>query len=328
MTSQDELRKFYEGDEWAGLYDRNPDHGYPTEYIDAGGVSIPLFHGRVPLSFWLKAPVPLPSLPITFWGSPVTDLFPFFEGPPGDSAKAAVKRAENKGSWAIIVKDLPSGSPLEEALLKEGFIPVDNDPIWYTPVYESMEAFLKTLSKGRRKGLEGRWKKFSREVSVRPATPEDLEFMKKSYDNVRERSEMRLESLTGDFLSSAMQSDKCRTFIFEKGSVPFAFVMLWENDGIWFDKYMGTDETNYREVSFYSMSILYLMGIAPANGINLYVAGQGSGKDKEGLGFRKIDVRLWIKPLVLRPVLSLILRRFMKVHGGRVFGGLPAGEGA
>lgn len=327
MISPEELRAYYEGDDWTALYDDNPDPGYISERIESGGVTLPLFHGRISLSFWLKAPFPLPSIPVSFWGSPVTDLFPFCGGPFEDCVKLAVSRARKKKSWALIVKDLLSGDPLEDSLSKEGFVPVENDPVWYMPVYKDLNEFLKSLSKGRRKGLEGRWKRFTREVSVRQALEADLFFIKKSYDNVRARSEMRLESLTADFFSAALKKPSCRIFIFEKESVPFAFIMLWKKDGVWFDKYMGTDDTVYREVSFYSMSILHLMGMAPAHGIKIYMAGQGCGKDKEGLGFSKIGVRLWIKPLILNPVLTPIIKRFMKVHNKRVFGAVPVEEG-
>ncbi|MBI5587894.1 MAG: GNAT family N-acetyltransferase [Deltaproteobacteria bacterium] len=322
MTRDEFLSSLFEGPEWMELYRRNPDPSFPVDEESAGA---PLFHGRISLSFWLKTPFPLPSAPVSFAGSPVTDLFPPSGALSHGHGKAlvgeAVKRSLKKRSWALVVKDLPKGDPLEEHLGDEGFVPVENDPIWHTAVCGDLKEFLGRLSKGRRRGLEGRWKRFKKEVSVRAASPSDTDFIKKSYDNVRNRSEMRLEELSRGFFSSALTHPSCRVFMFEKDDRPFAFVMLWQKGSTWFDKYMGTDESVYREVSFYSMSILHLLSIAPEYGVTHYVAGQGCGKDKEGLGLERVDVRLWVKPLVLGFVLAPLLKRFMKIHGERIHAG-------
>lgn len=323
MVSKETLiRSFYEGFEWEGLYDKNPDPLFLPANIKVKGSELPLFKGKIRLSFWLGTSFPLPSIPLTFWGSPVTDLFPLCplnEGEGKEAVKEVVKKAVRDRSWAVVVKDLPVGDPLEKALMDEGFIPVEHDPIWHTPVYDDLKTYLGRLSKGRRRGLEGRWKKFDQNVKVRPATVEDADFIKKSYDTVWMRAEMRLERLTKEFFVSSLAHPSCRFFIFEKDGSPFAFVMLWQKGNIWFDKYMGTDGSVYREVSFYSMSLLYLLKTAPSYGVEWYVAGQGAGRDKEGLGLERIDVRLWIKPLVLRFIVSPVLKRFMKKHYERVY---------
>lgn len=320
-TARPPIKSLFEGEGLMELYGRNPDPLFLPERLDKNGFTTALFHGKVPLAKWLKSPVPLPSIPVTFWGSPVTDIFPQM----GDMAdakaavEAVVKDAAGNGSWAVVVKDLPEGDPLENHLMEEGFVPVEHDPIWYTPVHDTLDEHLKTLSKGRRRGLEGRWKKFSKSVCVRPASLEDSGFIKKAYDNVRTRSGMQLEELTEGFFSGAIAHPSCKVFIFEREGAPFAFLMLWRKDDIWFDKYMGTEGIVHREVSFYSMSILYLLNLAPSHGIRMYVAGQGCGDDKKGLGLSRVDVRLWIKPLLFRSLLSPVLKRFMKAHQERIY---------
>lgn len=317
---------FYEGTDWLDLYKKNPDPCFIPMNLAISGHDLDLFHGRIPLSFWLKAPIPLPSVPVTFWGSPVTDLFP----PASDSIvlrknealeliHGVVSTALQNHSWAVVVKDLPEGHPLGQSLAEAGFTPIDHDPIWYMPVPDTLQAYLNGLSKGRRRGLEGRWRKFFKYVHVRPAEKSDTGFIKDSYDVVRMRSPLRLERLTADFFSNSLLHPRCKLLIFEEGKRPFAFLMIWQKDNMWFDKYMGTDTSTYRKFSFYSMSILYLLQLASSHGIKTYIAGQGSGMEKAELGFKGINVKLWVKPLALRFLADPILKRFIHEHDKRIY---------
>ncbi len=324
MHNETLIMPLFEGVDWIELYSRNSDPFFVPEKVEINGHILPLFHGKISLSFWLKTTIPLPSIAVTFWGSPITDLFPLRNKILNDSDEAeavetVIQKAVERKSWAVVVKDLPIGDPLEKTLMESGFIPVEHDPVWYMPVHKDLQTCLNGLSKGRRRGIEGRWKKFNKLVSVRTAVMNDAEFIKNSYDMIWQKSDMRLEKLTKGFFAEALAHPSSKVFIFERDGMPFGFIMLWQNGSIWFDKYMGTDSSIYREVSFYSMSILYLLKIAPSYGVNLYVAGQGCGKDKEGLGFKPIYVRLWIKPLFLTHILSPMLKRFIKVHSNRIF---------
>jgi hypothetical protein len=314
---------FFEGNDLMGLYRLNPDPLFAPGDLRVGGHQVPLFSGKIRLSFWLGSPLPLPSIPVSFMGSPVTDIFPSTIPEDASAAPDILRCVENgavrDGSWAIIVKDLPSGHFLEQALSRAGFISIIHEPIWYCQVPESLTAFYAGLSKGRRRGLEGRLRKFNKHVRVRPAQDTDLDFVKNSYDTLWLRSNMRLEKLPRSFFSAALFHPACKTLIFEKNSKPFAFQLLWQKDDIWFDKYIGTDAAVYREYSFYSMSMLHLINIAPACGIKWYIAGQGSGKDKAGLGFKRFDVNLWIKPLALKLISPYLVRRFSQMHNKRIY---------
>jgi hypothetical protein len=314
---------FFEGNELMELYRLNPDPLFAPRELRAGDQQVPFFNGKIRLSFWLGSPLPLPSIPVSFLGSPVTDVFPstipeHVSGAP-DIIRCVENAAVTSGSWAIIVKDLPAGHFLEQALSKTGFIPVIHEPIWYCQAPESLDAFLAGLSKGRRRGLEGRLRKFSKDVRVRPALVSDLDFVKNSYDTVWQRSDMRLEKLPRSFFGAALYHPACKIFIFEKDGAPFSFQLLWQKGDIWFDKYIGTDAAVYREYSFYSMSMLHLLDIASSCGIKWYVAGQGSGKDKAGLGFKRLSVNLWIKPLVLKRISPTVMRRFSQMHNKRIY---------
>ncbi len=314
---------FFEGDDWLELYRLNPDPLFAPEDLRVGGHHVPLFNGKIQLSFWLGSSLPLPAIPVSFMGSPVTDLFP--STIPEDACAAAdiitgvEHAAVRSGSWAIIVKDLPAGHFLEQALSKAGFISIAHEPIWYGQVPDSLTAFLSGLSKGRRRGLEGRLRKFNKHVRIRPARDADLDFIKKSYDRLWRRSHMRLEHLTRIFFSAVLNHPACKILIFEKSGIPFAFQLIWQKDDVWFDKYIGTDAALYREYSFYSMSMLHLIDLAPACGIKWYIAGQGSGKDKAGIGFNHLKVNLWIKPLALKLVAPYLMKRFAQMHNKRIY---------
>ena len=184
---------------------------------------------------------------------------------------------------------------------------------------KAFTAFLAGLSKGRRRGLEGSLRKFSKHVSVRPAREADLDFVKNSYDTIWRRSDMRLEQLPRGFFGAALCNPACTILLYEKNNTPFAFQMLWQKNDVWFDKYIGTDTAVFREYSFYSMSMLHVLDIARDRGINWYVAGQGSGKDKAALGFKRLDVNLWIKPLVLKHISPYLMRRFSRLHNKRIY---------
>jgi Acetyltransferase (GNAT) domain len=314
---------FFEGNDLMELYRLNPDPLFAPRDLRAGEHQVPLFSGKIRLSFWIGSLLPLPSVPVSFMGSPVTDLFPATIPEEASAASDIIRCAEQAairdGSWAVIVKDLPAGHFLEQALSREGFIPIAHEPIWYCKAPASLDAFLAGLSKGRRRGLEGSLRKFSKQVRVRPAQEADLDFVKKSYDTLWSRATMRLEQLPRSFFAAALFHPACNILIFEANGAPFAFDLLWQKDDIWFDKYIGTDAAVYKEYSFYSMSMLYLIDIAPSRGIKWYVAGQGSGKDKEGLGFKHLDVNLWIKPLVLKRISPHVVRRFSQLHNTRVY---------
>lgn len=316
---------FYEGEDWLNIYKTNPDPSFVHIDLELRDKHIPLFCGRIPLNFWLGISAPLPSIPVTFWGSPVTDLFPFKcdnaldKGIVPDIVNGVVDAALHNRSWAAVVKDLPAGHLLEQSLSGAGFIPVDHDPIWYMPVPDSLQTYLQGLSTGRKRGIEGRWRRFRQNVTTRPATKNDIDFIKYSYETVWVRSKMRLERLTSGFFSNSLLHPNCSIFIFERDKTPFAFAMLWQYKDIWFDKYIGTDNAIYKEVSFYSMSILHLLDIAPYHGIKWYVAGQGTGQEKAGLGFSSIPVKLWIKPLLLDFIASPLISRFMRAHNKRIY---------
>lgn len=315
---------FFEGADWLGIYKKSPDPSFSTLDLEIRGQEIPLFYGKIPLSFWLNIQAPLLSIPVAFWGSPVTDLFPrngsiFSRAMANDIISGVADAAIQKRLWAIIVKDLPEGHYLEQPLAESGFISINHDPIWYMPIPHTLQTYLNGLSKGRRRGLEGRWKKFKQQVVVRSAIKEDLDFIRVSYKKVWMRSKMRLERLSADFFSNCLLHPDCRILIFERDKAPFAFVMLWQKDDIWFDKYIGTDDVIYKDVSFYSVSILYLLDIAPHYGIKWYVAGQGAGEEKAGLGFASIGVNLWVKPLLFNFIATPVIKRFMQAHNKRIY---------
>ncbi len=312
----------FEGTEMLELYQQNPDPLFPARWVGESSGEIPAFHGRIPLSSWLGVPFPLPSFPVSFMGSPVTDLFPAVanNGPAAsDLVKAMEHAAAADRSWVVIVKDLPVGHFLEPGLRDRGFVPINHDPIWYRAVPDSLDDLLRTLSKGRRRGLEGRIRKFKRDVRVRTAELGDIDFIGHCYEKIWSRAGMRLEKLTTGFFSAAIRHPACRLLVFEQGNLPFAFQMLWQKDGVLFDKYIGSDDLISREYSFYSMSMLHVLEEAAARGIAWYVAGQGSGKDKAGLGFEMIRVNLWIKPLVLRWIAPHLLGRFSRMHVSRIY---------
>jgi Acetyltransferase (GNAT) domain len=313
----------FEGSDLMELYQLNPDPLFAPRNLRIGEQSVPLFQGRIRLSSWVGSPVPLPLIPVCFLGSPVTDVFPATMTEDGSTASDTIRFVEEAavrdGSWAIIVKDLPAGHFLEQTLFKAGFQSTIHEPVWYCQAPESLTVFLSGLSRGRRRGLEGSLRKFRKHVSVRPARDADLDFVKNSYDTLWQRSDMRLEQLPRRFFAAALSHPSCLIYIFEANGTSFAFDLLWQKEDIWFDKYIGTDTTAYREYSFYSMSMLHMLDIASARGIKWYVAGQGSGKDKAGLGFKRLNVNLWIKPLVLRLFSPYLMKRFSQFHNTRIY---------
>jgi len=315
---------FFEGDDWLELYRQNPDPMFAPRDLRIGHQHVHLFNGKIQLSSWLGFPLPLPLIRVSFMGSPVTDLFPSIMSVSVPEAADMIRCVENAAvgdsAWAIIVKDLPAGHFLEQALSGAGFISITHEPIWYCRVPESLDAFFAGLTKGKmRRSLKGHLRKFNEHVGVRPARDTDLDFVNKSYGAVWQRADMRLEKLTGSFFHATLSHPACRIVIFEKEGTPFAFQMIWQKNDVWFDKYIGTDASVYREYSFFSMRILHFLDIAPSHGIKWYVAGQGSGKDKAGLGFKHIDVNLWVKPLALRFISPYLMKRFAQMHNKRIY---------
>ena len=315
---------FFEGNDWLELYRRNPDPLFAPRDLRVGDQHVQLFSGKIQLSSWLGFRLPLPLIPVSFMGSPVTDLFPSTMSDSGSEPDDMVRCAENAavgdGSLAIIVKDLPAGHFLEQALSRAGFISITHEPIWYCRVPDSLDAFFAGLTKGKmRRSLRGHLRKFNKHVRVRPARDSDLDFMNNSYRTVWHRADMRLEQLTGSFFRATLSHPACRIVIFEKEGTPFAFQMIWQKNDVWFDKYIGTDTSVYREYSFFSMRILYFLDIAHSLGIKWFIAGQGSGKDKAGLGFKSINVNLWVKPLSLKLISPYLMKRFAQIHNKRIY---------
>ncbi|WP_162264077.1 GNAT family N-acetyltransferase [Legionella steigerwaltii] len=226
--------------------------------------------------------------------------------------------AKSQNASVIAVKDLPCGHFLEGSLIKREFIPIEHDPIWYCKVPTSLDGYIKTLSKGRSRGLKNRWNRFQKFVQVREATKDDISFIMTAYNYTWQKSVLKLEKLTIDFYMAALLNQQCKIFIYEHDNTPFAFTLLYLKDRIIFDKYIGIIPAIGHKFSLYSMSILYLLDWAHKEGFQWYIAGQGGGKSKRSLGFSVIPCKIWAKPLKFTRVLMFFANRIINIHSNRI----------
>lgn len=262
-----------------------------------------------------------------FIGSTVTEYAWFPMGADPRMLAREMRRNEGAGCRWLIVKDMPSASPLLDdtangwsdafaaACKASGFVLLEGQALAWVPIdFESVEDYVAALPRGRRRDL--RRKLRSRavlDVAIVPtgaafgddAAVEELHAL---YRNVHAQSEVHFDFLEREFFAAVLCDANIGgiVFMYRRAGLLIGWNLCFEYDGALVDKYMGMLYPEAREHDLYAVSWIENLAYARRRGLRRYIAGWTDPAVKAHLGARFTFTRHAVYPR--NPVLRLGLR--------------------
>ncbi|WP_295895765.1 GNAT family N-acetyltransferase [uncultured Bartonella sp.] len=265
-----------------------------------------------------------------FVGTTVSEFSPL--PTPFEAGKAAqsLKNDAGKKYPLVIVKDLPSHSPLIsnedtqktstflEELAKAGFILVEGQALAYVPVdYTSREDFLSRFSKNRRKDFRRKLRVMD-ELDIEVFNSEapclhDDKFVQELYQlylQVFKQSEIHFDLLSEDFFKNLLQTDdkSLRVIVYRKDGKLIGYNICFVFNNMLVDKYIGLDYPAATDNNLYFISWFFNLEYARSNDLKYYVAGWTDPEIKAYLGAKFVYTRHAV--YVRNPILRRILKHF------------------
>lgn len=265
-----------------------------------------------------------------FVGTTVSEFSPL--PTPFDAEKAALflKEKEGKNYPLVIVKDLPSPSPLisdEDAkktadflaqLEQAGFISVSGQALAYVPVdYSSRDDFLSRFSKNRRKDFRRKLRAIENlEIDVLTASSpylqsdEVIKHFYRLYLQVFQQSEIHFDLLSEEFFYDLLHTDdeSLRVIVYKKSGKLIGYNICFAYKDMLVDKYIGFDYPLATDNNLYFISWFFNLEYARLNGFKYYVAGWTDPEIKAYLGAKFVYTRHAV--YIRNPLLRAILKHF------------------
>ena len=245
-----------------------------------------------------------------------------------------VKAAYTKKYPFVIVKDLPSDSPLLSkqdnqyskqiigSLKERGFIEVEGQALAWVPIdFESIDDFFAKLSYSRRKNLRRKLKSREKlEINILQ-TGDDCFFDEATLDlyyqlylNVYEQSEVHFDLLTKPFFTQLLQSKSSngRIFTYHHNGQLIGYNICFVVNNVLIDKYIGMVYPQARELNLYFVSWFVNLEYALQQKLSNYVAGWTDPEVKASLGasFTLTKHLVYIRNPLLRAVLRRLIDHF------------------
>ncbi|MBI3804352.1 MAG: GNAT family N-acetyltransferase [Nitrospirae bacterium] len=248
--------------------------------------------------------------------------------------EALLEASKQRGSRLIILKDLPSDSPLlsEEEnrfaadllsrCVERGFFPLWGQALAYVKVdFDSMESYLQRQSAARRKNLRRKLKaSASIEVEALPTGDERLcdpafvETLFTLYMDVYRQSEIHFDQLTLPFFRAILQSGEANgvVFLYRQEGKLIGFNLCFVQGGNLIDKYIGFLYPEARAANLYFVSWFHNLEYAIRHRLKFYVAGWTDPEVKRFLGASFTFTRhaVYLHNPLLRALLKRVGRLF------------------
>lgn len=234
------------------------------------------------------------------------------------------------GAQLLIIKDIPSDSPLLSASENEaagalidfcreaGFSIVSGQALAYVPInFATIDEFLARMSRTRRKDYRRKLRD-SKDVEVEEletghAVFSDKKFFAELYEmylNVYAQSEIHFDLLSREFLSTLLtdSSNNGKVFLYKVAGKTIGYNICFVHEQMLVDKYVGFIYPDARNHNLYFMSWFYNLGYALRHGLKTYIAGWTDPAVKAALGanFTLTKHAVYIR----NPLLRAILNRF------------------
>ncbi|HET6465981.1 MAG TPA: GNAT family N-acetyltransferase [Nitrospiria bacterium] len=242
-----------------------------------------------------------------FVGTTVSEylLYPSW-GDSGAWIMDCLKRAEAENVSLLILKDMPSNSPLlgpdENARADEirdhcrraGFQFLAGQALAYVPIdFGSIEEYLQKLSSSRRKDLRRKLRKRVEvqveEIPLGDPVFSDEDFVGRLFElylNVYRQSEIHFDRLSFPFFSSVVRrcAGEGMTFVYRHRGKIIGFNLCFIHRNNLIDKTIGLVYPDARDLNLYFVSWLFNLEYAIRHGLKYYIAGWTDPEVKRSLG--------------------------------------------
>ncbi len=264
-----------------------------------------------------------------FVGTTVSEYVPAPPDVPAPAFVARVLSAHGPDHRLVIIKDIPTQSPLISAAANRyadelvaacrarGCAVLAGQALAYVPMdFVSVDRYLQRLSAARRKDL--RRKLRSRDAldvetiatgSAQLADPQTLAQLYALYLNVYEQSDTHFDLLTPEFFAALFGDAAARgvVFLYRRAGELIGFNLCFVHGNTLVDKYIGFRYPQARDAHLYFVSWFQNLEYALAHGLEFYVAGWTDPEVKRALGAQFT----WTRHAVYarNPLLRTLLRR-------------------
>ena len=261
----------------------------------------------------------------------------------GDEAWMARALHEVLGPFArrsraslIVFKDFPATYRCALAsLAPDDFTRVPSMPMTELPLaYRDFDHYLTSLGSSTRKDLRRKFRRIAAADPINVEVVADLTpFVDEVYPlylQVHERSPMKFERLTKEYLSSLgrRMPERVRFFIWRQNGKAIAFSVALLHDGTIYDDYLGLDYRVALDLHLYFHTFRDILSWALAQGLTRYRSSPLNYQPKLHLGCALFPLDLYVRhtnPIlnkIFRPLLKLleptrhdpVLRRFRNAH--------------
>jgi Acetyltransferase (GNAT) domain len=182
--------------------------------------------------------------------------------------------------------------------------------------FRNFDDYLASLSYGTRKSLRRKFRKTERMAKItREITTDITPYLDEAYPlylAVHERSPMKFEKLTKEYLSQLGRNmpERTRFFLWRIDGRIVAFSVCLVHDGIIYDEYLGLDYSVALDLHLYFYTIRDILSWAIENGLTFYCSSPLNYDPKLHLGFELAPLDLYVRHA--RPALNPIFGRIVR----------------
>jgi Acetyltransferase (GNAT) domain len=235
---------------------------------------------------------------------------------------AALSEARRTAARQVVLKEFrKQDRSALRCFLDRGFLRIPSLPMSSVGIcHASFEEYAKSsLGRATRKNLRRKFKAAARrapiELSVLTYVGEIVDELYPLYLQVYERSHLRFEKLTKEFLVELgrRMPDRVRFFVWRQNGRAVAFsICLVAGDTI-YDEYIGLDYSIAFELHLYHLSYRDILAWAMKNGYKRYVSMGVSYRPKLHLGHRLEPLDLYVRHS--SPLINAVFRLFLPLVG-------------
>ncbi len=218
----------------------------------------------------------------------------------------------------IVLKDFSSSyREVLDCFSNNGYARVPSMPMTRLALnFRDFDDYLANLSYATRKSLRRKFRKTDRAANItREMTTNITPYLDEVYPlylAVHERSPMKFEKLTKEYLSHLGRSmpERTRFFIWRIENRIVAFSLCLVHDGTIYDEYLGLDYSVALDLHLYFYTIRDILSWAIENGLTFYCSSPLNYDPKLHLGFELAPLDLYVRHAraALNPIFGRVVR--------------------
>ena len=236
-----------------------------------------------------------------------------------DALHAVLPAVARAGKASLIaLKDFPSRyRDVLGCFSNNGYARVPSMPMTRLALnFRDFDDYLDSLSYSTRKSLRRKFRKIARTTEItREITSDITPYLDEVYPlylAVHERSPMKFETLTKEYLSQLGREmpERTRFFIWRIDGRVVAFSLCLVHDGTIYDEYLGLDYSVALELHLYFHTIRDILSWAIENGLSFYCSSPLNYDPKLHLGFKLAPLDLYVRHsrALLNPIFGRVVK--------------------